>query len=116
MKTEIKNMPTELINHKVKIVLSSLGLNERYNAFEYLSFVITYMIKNDTDSYSSFNEALNIIENKFNITKIAISYGLKRITDKCVKNSAINCNQFNLLNNGLVNRVRVMKLYSMQSF
>ena len=116
MKYEIENMPTELINYKVKIALSSFGLNERYNAFEYLSFIITYMIKNTNDSVKIFNEAVNILENKFKITKSAVNYGLKRITDKCLNNEISSRTQFNLNNNGIINRIRVMKTFALESF
>lgn len=115
MNTNINNLTTEIIKNKVKVSLSSLGLNERYNSFEYLSTIIAYLIHINSDSVESYNKALAIVEEKFHIAKISINYALKRITNTCKDPSISSKSQYNLSKYGVLNRIRVLKSYTMDN-
>ena len=47
MKLNDVEISTELLTNKVKVCLSTLGLNERYNAFQYLTDILVDMIEKD---------------------------------------------------------------------
>lgn len=116
MNNKLDNTTFETIKNKVKICLSLLGFNEKYIAFEYLAYIISYMIIYENDSYNSFNNALDLISENHNITKTAINYGLKRITDKCLNEDIRSKNQYNLTKFGLLNRIRVIKIWTLKNF
>ncbi len=116
MNNKLDNTTFETIKNKVKICLSLLGFNEKYIAFEYLAYIISYMIIYENDSYNSFNNALDLISENYNITKTAINYGLKRITDKCLNEDIRSKNQYNLTKFGLLNRIRVIKIWTLKNF
>ena len=80
MLNDFTKMPIDLLTNKVKVCISTLGLNERYNSFEYLTMILVYMLKNDTDSIEAFHTALSLIENKFKIDNNLLTYKLNDIT------------------------------------
>jgi len=115
MTTNLNALSSEIIKNKVKVSLSSLGFNERYNSFEYLSTIITHLITHNSDSVESYMQALEIVENKYNITKLSINYGLKRITNTCQDPNIYSKSQYNLTKNGVLNRIRVIKAYTVEN-
>jgi len=112
---DIQEISTELISNKIKVVLTSIGLNEKYKGFNYLTHIITYMIKHESDSSVDYNIAIELIAVGYNITKSAINDSLKKITSQCMIES-INCKmQFNLTNKGMLNKIRLIKGYTLQA-
>lgn len=103
----------ELIKNKIKVSLAMLGFNERYISFEYLADILTYLISKESDSIESFNNSINLIEEKYNISKTAVIYGLKRITDSCLDKSIYSKAQYNLKRNCIINRIRVLKSHTL---
>ena len=103
----------EIIKNKVKVSLAMLGINERYIAFEYLAIILTHLISTNSDSIKNFEEAILIVENKFNISKTSIIYGLKRLTDLCGNKDIISKAQFNLKHYCVLNRIKVLKEYAL---
>ena len=108
-KTEFSN---EIIKNKIKVSLAMLGFNERYISFEYLADILTYMILKESDSVENFNNSINIIGKKYNISKTAIIYGLKKITDTCLDQQIYSKAQYNLKRNCIINRIRVLKSHT----
>ncbi len=116
MDYKIEKMPTDLIANKVKIALSSLGLNERYKAFEYLTDIITMMIKQNNESNAMFYYAIKEIQEKNKISKASINYGLKKLTDQCKNDEILSMSQFHLTKYSLANRTRILIAYTLNHF
>lgn len=111
MLNDFTKMPIDLLTNKVKVCISTLGLNERYNSFEYLTMILVYMLKNDTDSIEAFHTALSLIENKFKISERAICYGINKLFKMCNKEQIQTRVQYQLSNNSTLNKIRVIKTY-----
>ena len=111
MLSDFTKMPTELLTNKVKVCISTLGLNERYNSFEYLTMILVYMLKNDDDSINTFHTALSLIENRFQISERAICYGINKLFKMCNKELIKSRVQYHLSNNSTLNKIRVIKSY-----
>ena len=104
-------MKIEFLNNKIKIILSTLGFNEKYIAFDYLSIIITYLIVNNNDSFETYNSAIEIVKEKYNLATRTITQSLNKILSMCNKTEIINKYQFNIVNNKTLNKIRVVKLY-----
>ncbi|MBR6778946.1 MAG: hypothetical protein IKM43_02195 [Clostridia bacterium] len=116
MQNQITNLSINLINNKVNVLLSTLGMNERYNAFEYLSFIITYMIKQDNESTETYNQAIAILQEKYAITNRAITCGLNKLIKMCNNEDIFSKAQFNLNKKSTLNKIRVLKAYILANF
>ncbi len=111
MLSDFTKMPTELLTNKVKVCISKLGLNERYNSFEYLTMILVYMLKNDNDSIEAFRAALTLIEDRFKIGERTICYGINKLFKMCNKELIQSKVQYQLSNNSTLNKIRVLKAY-----
>ena len=99
----------KLLN-KIKVMLFSIGLTEKYVAFDYLATILEYMIEHDS-STASYKQAINIVCNKFNITERTATQGLSKILKLCNNDEITNKLQFKVLNNSSLNKIRVIKDY-----
>lgn len=107
----MKNKILNLTSKKISVILSSLGLSEKYAAFEYLEYILTYLIINDNDSETAFKEALTQLMNNHNLTKRSITQSLNKLLLTCNNTEITNKTQFHILNNGTLNKIRVVKAY-----
>ena len=111
MLSDFTKMPIDLLTNKVKVCISTLGMNERYNSFEYLTMILVYMLKNDTDSIEAFRTALSLVEKRFNIGERTICYGINKLFKMCNKELIQSKVQYQLSNNSTLNKIRVLKAY-----
>lgn len=100
---------TNLLTQKIKLILFNLDLNEKYVAFDYLTLILIYFLRNDT-SLKCFNNAVQEISKKFSITKRTIMQELNKLL-KHVNTSQIHSLSFNLAKNHTINKIRVIKNY-----
>ena len=108
------NNQNNILKQKVKIILNSLGLNEKYNAFEYLSIIIHHMLENSDYSVPEFNNIVNFLMQKFNITKRSLTQCLNKLLLQCSEPSIFNSPLFNLKNISLFNRIKLIYYYSVE--
>lgn len=111
---EFKELPQNLLKLKIKSIMFSLGMHEKYIAFEYLSFILTKLIIEDDDSLYNYKETLNIMSTKYNITNKTIMQNLNKILKTCSNLEIKNKMQFNIGSNSILNKIRVLKHYSQQ--
>ena len=111
MLSDFTKMPIDLLTNKVKVCISTLGMNERYNSFEYLTMILVYMLKNDTDSIESFRTALSMVEKRFNIGERTIINGINKLFKMCNTELIKSRIQYQLSNNSTLNKIRVIKSY-----
>ena len=111
MLSDFTKMPIDLLTNKVKVCISTLGMNERYNSFEYLTMILVYMLKNDTDSIEAFRTALSLVEKRFNIGERTICYGINKLFKMCNTDLIKSRVQYQLSNNSTLNKIRVIKAY-----
>ncbi len=109
MLTSITSISNELLTNKVKVALSKLGMNEKYHSFEYLSFIIVYMLLHD-DSTKSYHDACGFLRMRFDIAPKSISSGIATLLHKC-DNPILKSKTQYRLNNSVVNKIRVIKNY-----
>lgn len=105
-RTSISN---ELLTNKVKVVLSKLGMNEKYHSFEYLSYIVVYMLLHD-DSTKSYHDACNFLRLRFEIANKSISSGIASLLNNCDNELLKSKTQYKL-NNSMLNKIRVIKNY-----
>lgn len=105
------NASTELLNNKIKVCLTSIGLNERYIAVEYLAYILTHMIKLNSDSVLDFETALKYVSERFKIKQISVQYEIKKILAKCSAVQVVNLIKFNIKTNPTLNKIRAIKNY-----
>ena len=74
---------TNILTNKVKVFLSNLGMSERYNAFQYLTFFIVYMIKANDSSVDTYNKCFTLCSQRFCVDCRSITYGLSKVLKMC---------------------------------
>ena len=107
----LSNLQTNLLSNKVKTILFSIGLNEKYIAFDYLTFILTYIIKHENDSLKTYKTSLDLIMEKYNISSQAIVQSLNKILKFCNNSEIINKVQFKTSSYGTLNKIRVLKTH-----
>ena len=79
---KLKNIQTNLLESKIKNFLFTINLNEKYVAFDYLTIVLVYLIKNESN-FKSYQQAIKFIINIYGITHRTIIQGLHKIISMC---------------------------------
>lgn len=104
-----ENLSNNLLLKKIKTILFSIGFQEKYVAFEYLSIILNHLIINNDESINSYNQAIEIIKQNFNRTNRTILQSLNKILKTCSVNEINSKTQFNIINNSALNKIRVVK-------
>lgn len=110
MKLNDVEISTELLTNKVKVCLSTLGLNERYNAFQYLTDILVDMIEKD-DVPATLHKSIKNIQQKYNIGKHAVYYGLDCMFKKTNIEKLMNDAQIQPTCSAVLNKIRAIKHY-----
>jgi len=108
---ELTTIKPYLLRNKINICLTKIGFNEKYAAFEYISYILLNIIAEDNNSLEFYNKLLENLSNRHNISTVAIAYSLKKLTNMCKYHEIFSKSQFNLKNNATLNRIRVIKNY-----
>ena len=103
-------IPSTLLLAKIKIHLSNVGLSEKYNAFDYLSDIIFYMLKHDDDSLQIYNQAITMISNKYSLNERTVKSSIQNLLKNCDGKIRYKT-QFNLSSHSTLNKIRVLKNY-----
>lgn len=103
------NEETKLISKKIKLFLSQIGLNERYQSFKYLAYILEQMVLDDKDSFEFFNYNLEVLSKKYNISKRTISCGISLLLEGMKDYCSLNTCFFNLTSYGTLNKIRALK-------
>jgi len=111
MNKDFSQMPIDVLNNKIRVVLSSIGMSESYIGFSYIMHIISYMIRNNDDSTSTYHQAIEYIKDRYHITSRSVSYGVNGMLKNCHSEKIMNLSQYNLTNNSNLNKIRVLKNY-----
>lgn len=108
----LKQIPEEMLTAKIKYSLALLGMSESYFSFHYLVVILLNLIKSsDATDEEIFKNTVNSLANKYKIEARTIRYELTKILNSCSNNEIKSKSQFNLKNNGVLNKIRVVKEY-----
>lgn len=102
---------SNILIKKIRLILNSIGLNEKYNAFEYLSIIMLYMLENSDYTIVSYNNIINILMQKFNLTKRSLIQGLNKLLSTCTEPIITNSQIFNLKNCSSYNKIKLIFSY-----
>ncbi|MBO5954963.1 MAG: hypothetical protein J6Q13_03250 [Clostridia bacterium] len=111
--TNFNEINTNLLTQKIKLILFNLNLNEKYAAFDYLTLILIYFLRNDP-SLKCFNKAIQEISKQHNITRRTIMQELNNLV-KHIDSSQIHNLSFNLVKNHTINKIRAIKNYIEQN-
>ena len=100
------NFNTNLLIQKIKPILFSVGLNEKYIAFEYLTSILTFFIKNNDSSLSSYLKIVETISMYHKIEKLTIVQSLSKLLKKITDENITNNITLNLTKNRTLNILR----------
>lgn len=109
------NFPIQVLEYRVTIALSKLGLNEFYASFKYLKEIILHIIKTKNFENRNIRNYLGVIEEKHNITKRTLLNSLAKIFNMCpnfvfcnlTKNKNINfCVKIKILCEYVLNEIK----------
>jgi len=95
---------------KIKSILFSIGLNEKYVAFEYMVYVLMQLM-DYPNIKSSYKAALIDATNYYNVSLRTITQAINKLLKKCNISTIINRQQFNLKNNTTINKLSIIKNY-----
>ena len=110
MKTNNINKPLTK-NEKIKAVLFSIGINEKYISFDYLAdFLETIAQKEFTPQL--YNETINLISAKHKITIRTAKQGIAKVIKMCKLPEITTSLKFNLSSKSLFNKINVLKCYA----
>ena len=77
------NFPIQVLEYRVTIALSKLGLNEFYASFKYLREILIHIITTRNYENCNIRNYLNVIEEKHNITKRTLLNSFTKIFKMC---------------------------------
>lgn len=106
---------TSVLTNKIKSLLFDLGLNEKYIAFDYISNVLTCMIKQNNNSIDCFKKAIQLTTEKYQVSEKTIIQGMNKMIKLCNNDFTSNI-QFNLKTNSTLNKIKILKLTIEQQF
>lgn len=103
----LHKISTNLLFNKIKISLFKLGLNEKYIAFDYLSYILTYFIRQNDCSYKSYKNIVDLLSQRFETTSKTITQSLNSLLKKCTL--------LNLSNLYTFHKIQMIKTYFEQN-
>lgn len=108
----LKDIPEDMLVAKIKYSLALLGMSESYFSFHYLVKILLNLIRSPhTADEDIFKDTVNSLANKYGIEPRTIRYELTKILNSCSNKEIKSKSQFNLKNNGVLNKIRVVKEY-----
>lgn len=108
----LKDIPDEMLIAKIKYSLALLEMSESYFSFHYLVEILLNLIKFPyLVDENIFKETINSLAKKYSIEPRTIRYELSKILNSCSNKEIKSKSQFNLKNNGVLNKIRVVKEY-----
>ena len=108
----LKDIPEDMLVAKIKYSLALLGMSESYFSFHYLVKILLNLIRSPhTADEDIFKDTVNSLANKYGIEPRTIRYELTKILNGCSNKEIKSKSQFNLKNNGVLNKIRVVKEY-----
>ncbi len=108
----LKDIPEDMLVAKIKYSLALLGMSESYFSFHYLVEILLNLIRSThTADEDIFKDTVNSLANKYGIEPRTIRYELTKILNSCSNKEIKSKSQFNLKNNGVLNKIRVVKEY-----
>ncbi|HJD05361.1 MAG TPA: hypothetical protein IAB72_00580 [Candidatus Onthoplasma faecipullorum] len=108
----LKDIPEDMLVAKIKYSLALLGMSESYFSFHYLVEILLNLIRSThTADEDIFKDTVNSLANKYGIEPRTIRYELTKILNNCSNKEIKSKSQFNLKNNGVLNKIRVVKEY-----
>lgn len=108
----LKDIPEDMLVAKIKYSLALLGMSESYFSFHYLVEILLNLIRSThTADEDIFKDTVNSLANKYGIEPRTIRYELTKILNGCSNKEIKSKSQFNLKNNGVLNKIRVVKEY-----
>ncbi|MBE7076650.1 MAG: hypothetical protein E7374_02025 [Clostridiales bacterium] len=111
MNTDYKDIPASVLMTRIGLVLSKLGMNERYASFEYLNFIITYMIKYSDESDEAFDSACQMLMEKNSISMRAITNGVGKLMNSCTHEQILGKPYYLQQRYGIKNKIRMIKSF-----
>lgn len=108
----LNDIPEDMLVAKIKYSLALLGMSESYFSFHYLVEILLNLIRSPhTADEDIFKDTVNSLANKYGIEPRTIRYELTKILNSCSNKEIKSKSQFNLKNNGVLNKIRVVKEY-----
>ncbi|MBQ8615405.1 MAG: hypothetical protein IJ415_02445 [Clostridia bacterium] len=98
------------LTNKIKSILFSIGINEKYVAFDYLSTILCWLITNN-DNKDTYKKAIVSVAKQYGIATRTLTQGLSKVLTMCNKKEIISKYQFMMSNNGTFNKIKVVKQY-----
>ena len=87
-------------------------MSESYFSFHYLVTILLNLIKTPQIADETvFKDSVDSIAQKYKIEPRTIRYELGRILNSCTNLEIKSKSQYNLKNNGVLNKIRVIKEY-----
>ena len=77
------DFPMSVLNGRVSIALSKLGLNEFYASFKYLRDVLIHIFKEKDDSSNTIREGLKNVQAKYGITDKTLLNAMAKVFSMC---------------------------------
>lgn len=111
MHTQFSELSVNILSCKIKTILYSIGLSEKYNAFNYLCFILTYLIVQHNDSFQEYKIAINLVTKQFNVSERTTIQSVNKILKSCTNQEITNKFQFKILSKKTLNQIRVIKSY-----
>lgn len=99
------------LKEKIKAILFSIGINEKYVAFDYLADILEFIITKKLDIIT-YNNALIVVAEKYSVTFRTAKQSLSKVLKMCVKPEIKNSLQFNLKTNSIFNKINIIKCYA----
>lgn len=75
----------EILKQKINSILFQIGMSEKYIAFEYLSIILTHLIKDQNDTKIAYKQALKAIMEQYHVAERTIIQSLNHIMKNCTQ-------------------------------
>lgn len=104
------NEINQATKNKIKSILFSIGINEKYASFNYLTTLLTLLL-NQAVSKESFKILIGQVSKYYNVATRTVTQGLNKILKTCNNPTITTKFQFIMTNNGTFNKICVVKKY-----
>jgi len=94
MHITLKNISTNFLEVMIKNFLYSIGLNEKYISFEYLTWMLIYLIQIDDCDFTKYKQSVLLLVEKFDVSSRTINQALHKIITTCDNEQIVNFSQF----------------------
>ncbi len=110
MRDNLNNISLNFLEIKIKNFLFLLGLKEKYISFDYLTWILIFLIRKNSTDFSTYKQAICWLVEKYGVSSRTIIQGLQKITSMCKNTDIVDFESFKLSTYKTINKIRIIKI------